>query len=62
MEIFADGRVYLSRGERFPFQCPQCGHIMEYRDSKGLIACEKCDCQGTAEDFSRRTWELTRVN
>lgn len=62
MEVFADGRVYLSRGEQFPYRCPQCEHIMEFFESKGLITCEKCDCRGTPEDFSKAQWQLTRVN
>lgn len=62
MEIFADGRIYLSKGERFPLVCPSCEHIMVFREDKGLITCEKCDEQGTVEDFNRAQWTLTKVN
>lgn len=62
MEVFADGRIYVSKGEHCPYRCPQCEHIMEWRAGEGMITCEKCDCRGTPEDFSRVQWRLSRVN
>lgn len=62
MEIFADGRVYVSKGEDLPLKCPECEHVMEFRATDGLTTCEKCDCRGTVADFSKVQWVLTKVN
>lgn len=63
MEIFADGRIYVARGERFPFVCPQCEHIMPWYPGTDLITCEKCDCHAPREDFNRATWDkIAQVN
>jgi len=63
MEIFPDGRLYLSQGELCPFVCPQCEHIMAWYPGEDLITCEKCEARGARDEFSRGEWKLiARVN
>jgi hypothetical protein len=62
MLVLESGRIYLEAGEHVPLTCPECEHIMEWFDSKGLIVCQKCDHEGDIEDFSQFRWKFVGVN
>ncbi len=62
MWVLGDGRLYLEAGEKPPFVCPECEHIMEWRASSTMIVCEKCDYAGMAADFSKTLWRMATIN
>lgn len=46
-----DGMIWIEKGERFPFKCPECGNYIEWHPMP-TVKCEACGCMGTPVEFS----------
>lgn len=62
MLVLGSGRVYLERGERAPFVCPACEHIMDWFVADEYVTCRKCDHEADISEFEQYKWSIVRVN
>jgi Zn finger protein HypA/HybF involved in hydrogenase expression len=50
IECEPDGTVSLSKGDRFPFRCPECSSLFPFSEA-AIVVCPKCRTSGDPEEF-----------
>lgn len=50
-----DNSLYLSKGDLFPYVCPECGKFTEFYEAD-VIECAWCSYVGFPEEFEEAEW------
>lgn len=56
-----DGSVYLDKGDKIPFRCPECGVLFPFAEAT-IVTCPKCGVVGAPNDFSNVEFEYHPPN